>query len=166
MASALTVSIPPAKRNIIRDERSKAGTVNFFAVHSICARVPHIVTPLFHHLLRFRLRVVSVLLAVFIANILTAGAGLTASNDWLEHEKSHLSALHDTESTDSPQSAPDKPAGKTPNKHDCHASHSFQFHVTTKPLLVSRAPSSLPPVSYVALTAPQGAAEAPFRPPR
>jgi len=80
---------------------------------------------------------VSLLLAVFIANILTAGAGLTASTDWLEHEKSHLTALHDAESPDSPQSAPDQPTGKTQNKHECHASHFFQCHVATKPLIFS-----------------------------
>lgn len=118
------------------------------------------------HLLRIKSRLICMLLAVFIANILTTGAGLTASTDWLEHEKSHLAALHDAESPDSPQSAPDQPTGKTQNKHDCHASHFFQCHVAKEPLIFSRAPSSLPIVSYLALAAPQGATEAPFRPPR
>lgn len=123
-------------------------------------------TPSFHRLPRIRLRLASLLLAVFIANILTAGAGLAASTDWLEHEKSHLTALHDAVSPDSPQSAPDQSTGKTQIKHDCHASHFFQGHVATMALIFSPAPSSLPAVSYLALAAPQGAAEVPFRPPR
>jgi hypothetical protein len=135
-----------------------------FASAIACAKIPSIVNGL-HHLLHIKSRLVYMLLAVFIANILAAGPGFSASPDWFQHEKNHLAALQDTESPDSPQSAPDKPTGKTQNKHDCHTSHFFQSHVSTTPLVFPRVSSPLPPVFYLAL-APQGFTGAPFRPPR
>lgn len=107
------------------------------------------------------------LLAVFIANIMAAGTGFSAPADWLEHEKSHYLVAADAQmDLDYPTPTPEKSAGKKQNKHESHASHFFQSHAATGPLIFPQNPSSLPTVSYLALAAPQGAAEAPFRPPR
>ncbi len=128
-------------------------------------RVPRIVISLSRRFQHLKLRVAALLLAVFVANILATGAGLAASTDWLEHEKSHLAALHDAGSQDHPQSVPDQPSGKPQIQHDCHASHFFQCHVTTSPLVFPPSTSGPPTAFHVALM-PDSSTEAPFRPPR
>lgn len=130
-----------------------------------CGRVPRIVNPLPRRIFQIRKQIVRLLLAFFMANTLMAGTGLAAPAAWLEHEKSHFVAWNDTGSPDSPQSSPDQPAGKTQNKHDCHASHYFQCHVAGISLTFSKGTSSPPPDLFLVF-APQGATGAPFRPPR
>ncbi|MBY0270933.1 MAG: hypothetical protein K2X06_13765, partial [Burkholderiales bacterium] len=72
--------------------------------------MPRIVITIFNRLLQSKSRVVGFLITVLVANILTAGAGLTAPVNWQEHEKSHLAALHDPHFQDATPSAPDQPA--------------------------------------------------------
>lgn len=136
----------------------------YFASAIGCAKVPRIVNGL-HHLLRIKSRLIYMLLAVFIANILAAGAGFSAPTDWIQHEKNHLAALHDPHFQDATPSAPDQPAGKVQSKHDCHASHFFQSHVATKPLIFLPSVSISPSALRVSLVL-HNTAEAPFRPPR
>jgi len=128
-------------------------------------RVPRIVTLLFRRMFRIKRQIVRLLLAIFIAHTLMVGTELSAPMEWLEHEKSHFVASNDSGALDSPQSSPDQPAGSTQNKHDCHSSHSLQCHVTGSSLTFSKSNSSPPPALFLVL-APQGATEAPFRPPR
>lgn len=119
----------------------------------------------FRHTLRFKSQLVRLLLAVFVANIMAAGTGFAAPADWIEHEKSHFSAIQQPGDSDHTDTSPEQSSGQKLIKHECHASHYFQTIVAARPIVFPPAPALMPVIAYQSPVL-RDIAESLFRPPR
>jgi len=117
------------------------------------------------HTLRFKSQLVRLLLAVFVTNIMAAGPGFASPADWLQHEKSHFSAIQQPVDSNHTDTSPEQSSGQKLIKHECHASHYFQTIVAAGPLMFPPAPALAPVISYQAPVM-RDTAESLFRPPR
>lgn len=118
----------------------------------------------FRHMLRMKSRSVYLLLVVFVANILMASAGFTASFDWIEHEKNHLAALNGHALAHAQDPVPDQPANDH-TQHECHGSHFFHAYVASDRIALPPASSCTLPISYLYFVS-GNTVDLPFRPPR
>lgn len=126
--------------------------------------MPRIVNWL-HQTLRFKSQLARLLLIVFVTNIMVAGTGFASPANWLEHEKSHFSAVQQLADSDRADTSPEQPSGQKLVKHECHASHYFQTIVTAGPIMLPPA-SPLVPVIFYQAPVLRDTAESLFRPPR
>jgi hypothetical protein len=119
----------------------------------------------FHHVLRTKLRLVYLLMAIFVTNIFAASVGITAPFNWIEHERNYLSVMED-HTTQSAQDFVPGPPGKEHIKHDCHGSHFCHAYVSSDPIALQPAPLSCTlPISYF-YPVSGNTADLPFRPPQ
>lgn len=119
---------------------------------------------LFRHVLRMKSRLVYLLLAVFVANIFAASAGIAVPFDWIEHERNHFAAFNGHTLASAQGSVPDQPANEQ-IKHDSHASHFFHDYVASDLVVIQPASPCSLPISYV-YPVSGNTADLPFRPPR
>ena len=119
---------------------------------------------LFRHMLRMKSRLVYLLLAVFVANIFAASAGVAAPFDWIEHERNHFAALNGHTPASAQDSVPDQPANEQ-IKHDSHGSHFFHDYVASVLTAIQPASPCSLPISYV-YPVSGNTVDLPFRPPR
>ena len=100
---------------------------------------------------------------------MVAGTGFAAPADWLEHEKSHFSAVQQPvdsgHSDDLADTSPEQPTDQKLVKHECHASHYFQTIIAAGPIMFPPAPSLALVISYQTPVL-RDTAESLFRPPR
>lgn len=115
--------------------------------------------------MRFKSQLVHLLLMFFVGNILMASTGLSAPFNWIEHEKSHFAVTHEPALSGNPDASPEQPVGKKQIKHECHASHFFQAHVSSGLVTLPPVSAYIPSIAYLA-PAPRDTADTLFRPPR